>query len=153
MEKHGLKPEDLEPDEDKDPEYIPKKVGHSKGGAPMKKFEDLSRNRQIKRLKPCIENTAAHAKKNKIDVIKVCAFMAEVEANTRGDEEQARMFKAIQNDENPLQHKRMSTEKAVSIQVLGFKYLKRISSFFDFSVAQTFHNVEITEFFYNSDFS
>ena len=117
MEKHGLKPEDLEADEDKDPEYIPKKVGHSKGGAPMKKFEDLSRNRQIKRLKPCIENTAAHAKKNKIDVIKVCAFMAEVEANTRGDEEQARMFKAIQNDENPLQHKRMSTEKAVSIQV------------------------------------
>ena len=123
--KHGLKNEDLEVDDTKDPEYIPEKV-KSSGGAPKKDFEDLSRNRKVKRLQPFMESALKTVKDNPgLTVKKAAAYLAEIDANSNGNADDARMFKAIRGGENPFKHKRMDVKKAVALQVFSvanFRY-------------------------------
>ena len=123
--KHGLKNEDLEPDDTIDPEYIPENV-KSSGGAPKKNFEDLSRNRKVKRLKSFTESALQTVKDNPgLTVKKAAAYLAEIDANANGNADDARMFKAIREGENPFKHKRMDVKKAVALQVFSvanFRY-------------------------------
>ena len=143
--KHGLKNEDLEVDDSKDPEYKPKK---SSGGAPKKNFEDLSRNRKVKRLKPFIESALQTVKDNPgLTVKKAAAYLAEIDANTNGNADDARMFKAIRGGENPFKHKRMDVKKAVALQVFivaNFRYSASNINSLLFSI----HSVKISLFSY-----
>ena len=118
MKNCGLEPKDVEVSESKDKEFnIDDAKPSSSGGRPAKPFDQLKRKSQLKILKPEYERTKKFAKKRNLTVNKALAYLGELDANKEFDEERARMFKAIRDEENPLSHKRMDVEKAVAIQV------------------------------------
>ena len=119
MEKVGISNDDIEPNERVDKEYNPdqdKPV--NSGGAPKKNFDQLSRRMKLKRLDP-IKKFAEKTVKNNpgLTVNKALDFVNEVVAHCSGDADRARMYKIIQNEDNPLKRRRMSTEKAVATKV------------------------------------
>ena len=130
MKKVGITNEDIEPNEHVDKEYNPDqdKPGNS-GGAPTKDFEQLGRRMKLKRLDPLKKFAEKTVKKNRgLTVGKALAFVSEVVANSEGNADAARMYRAIQNEENPLKNKRMTVEKAVATKVQRSKYNQSFST-------------------------
>ena len=116
IKRSGLKPKDIEPDP-KDKEYNPEDDVSSRKGEKRKPFEALGPRMKKIRMAPVVDHIKKWSKENGPSVSQTAAMAAKMNANAEGNLEEAKMFRQIEEGQNPYADHEMSTEAAVALQV------------------------------------
>ena len=116
IKRSGLKPKDIEPNP-KDKEYNPEDDVSSRKGEKRKPFEALGPRMKKIRMAPVVDHIKQWSKENGPSVSQTAAMAAKMNANAEGNLEEAKMFRQIEEGQNPYVDHEMSTEAAVALQV------------------------------------
>ena len=89
----------------------------SRKGEKRKPYEALGPKMKKIRMAPVLDHIRQWSKENGPSVSQTAAIAAKMNANAEGNLEEAKMFRQIEEGQNPYADHEMSTEAAVALQV------------------------------------
>ena len=116
MKRHGIEPKDIEPDPN-DKEYNPEEDVSSRKGEKRKPYEALGPRMKKIRRAPLMDQIKQWSKENGPTVSKTIAQLGKDHANAECNQNEAKIYKQIEEDQNPYADHEMSTEAASALKV------------------------------------